>query len=35
MRQYGGEFFEYPKAKVDNALVIKVEIEHMTGKWSG
>lgn len=35
MRQYGGKSFEYPKEKVDNTLIIKVEIEHMTGKQSG
>lgn len=34
MRQYGGESFEYTKANVNNAFIIKVEIEHMTGKQS-
>jgi hypothetical protein len=35
MLQYGGESFEYPAEKVKNTLIIKIEIEHMTGKQSG
>lgn len=35
MQQYSDETFEYPKTKIKNTLVIKVEIEHMTGKQSG
>ena len=34
MQQYSGESFVYPEAKVKNAVVIKVEIENMTGKYS-
>ena len=35
MQQYSGESFAYPEAKVKNTVIIKVEIEHMTGKQSG
>ena len=35
MQQYSDETFDYPKTKIKNTLVIKVEIEHMTGKQSG
>lgn len=35
MQHYGGESFEFPAEKVNNTLIIKVEIEHMTGKQSG
>jgi len=34
MQQYSGESFVYPEAKVKNTVVIKVEIENMTGKYS-
>ena len=35
MQHYSSEKFVYPKAKVNNTVVIKVEIAHMTGKMSG
>ena len=35
MRQYSDGSFEYPENKVKDTVVIKVEIEHMTGKQSG
>ena len=35
MQQYSGESFAYPENKVKNTVIIKVEIEHMTGKQSG
>ncbi len=35
MQQYAGKSFEYSEAKIKNIIVIKVEIEHMTGKQSG
>jgi len=35
MQQYSDETFDYPKTKIKNTLVIRVEIEHMTGKQSG
>ncbi len=34
MRNYTADSFEYPKSAVDEISVIKVEIEHMTGKQS-
>jgi hypothetical protein len=34
MKQYSDESFVYPKTKVKNMVVIKVEIENMTGKYS-
>lgn len=34
MQQYSDESFVYPKTKVKNMVVIKVEIENMTGKSS-
>ena len=34
MQQYSDGTFDYPKTKVKNMLVIRVEIEHMTGKQS-
>ena len=35
MRQYCEKSFEYPEDAVKNTVVIKVEIESMTGKQSG
>ena len=35
MRQYSDGAFDYPKNKIKNTLVIRVEIEQMTGKQSG
>lgn len=35
MRQYSGGSFEYSVDAVENIVVIKVEIESMTGKQSG
>lgn len=35
MEHYGGRTYEYPEAAISNILVIKVEIESMTGKKSG
>ena len=35
MEHYGGGTYEYPEAAISNILVIKVEIESMTGKKSG
>ncbi|MGD9383080.1 MAG: pyridoxamine 5'-phosphate oxidase family protein [Desulfobacterales bacterium] len=35
MQHYSGESFDYPEAKIKNTVVIKVKIEHMTGKYSG
>ena len=32
MQQYSDESFDYPKTKIKNTVVIKVKIEHMTGK---
>ena len=34
MQQYSGASFVYPETKVKNIVVIKVEIENMTGKYS-
>ena len=35
MEHYSDESFEYPQDAVNNTVVIKVEIESMTGKQSG
>ncbi len=35
MQQYSSGVFTYPDAKLKNTIIIKVEIEHMTGKQSG
>ncbi len=35
MQHYSNKKFVYPEANVKNTIVIKVEIEHMTGKASG
>jgi len=35
MQQYSGGTFEYPEEAIKNTIVIKVEIESMTGKASG
>ena len=35
MRQYSGGTFEYPEESLKKTVVIKVEIESMTGKQSG
>ena len=35
MQQYSDGTFDYPKTKEKNTAVIRVEIEHMTGKQSG
>jgi len=35
MEHYEGGTYEYPEAAISNILVIKVEIESMTGKKSG
>jgi nitroimidazol reductase NimA-like FMN-containing flavoprotein (pyridoxamine 5'-phosphate oxidase superfamily) len=35
MAQYSDGTFDHPKTKVKNTLIIRVEIEHMTGKQSG
>ena len=32
MKQYSGESSAYPKAKLKHTVIIKVDIEHMTGK---
>ena len=34
MQHYSGETFDYPENKIKNTVVIKVNIEHMTGKYS-
>ena len=34
MQQYSDKSFTYPENKVKNTVVIKVEIDHMTGKQS-
>jgi len=34
MLHYSGESFDYPEAKIKNTVVFKVNIEHMTGKYS-
>ena len=35
MQQYSDGAFDYPETKIKNILVIRVEIEEMTGKRSG
>ena len=35
MEHYSGCIYDYPEAAINNTLVIKVEIESMTGKKSG
>lgn len=35
MEHYSGRSYDYPEAALNNTLVIKVEIESMTGKESG
>ena len=35
MQHYSGNFYEYPDKIVKKTVIIKVEIEHMTGKQSG
>jgi len=35
MRQFSENAFEYPEKAVDDTIVIKIEIESMTGKRSG
>jgi nitroimidazol reductase NimA-like FMN-containing flavoprotein (pyridoxamine 5'-phosphate oxidase superfamily) len=35
MEHYSGTTYEYPEAAINNTVVIKVEIESMTGKESG
>ena len=35
MEHYSGSFYDHPEAAIHNTLVIKVEIESMTGKKSG
>ena len=35
MQHYSGRSFSYPEPAVENTVVIKVEIESMTGKESG
>jgi len=35
MEHYSGRSFQYPEPAVENTVVIKVEIESMTGKESG
>ena len=35
MQHYSGRSFQYPEPAVENTVVIKVEIESMTGKKSG
>lgn len=35
MAHYGARSSEYPESAIDNTVVIKVEIERMTGKVSG
>jgi hypothetical protein len=35
MQQYSNGVFEYPKEACSNTVVIKIEIESMTGKLSG
>ncbi len=35
MRQYSGGSFEYPVKAVEDIVVVKIEIESMTGKQSG
>ena len=35
MQHYSGRSFQYPEPAVENTVVIKVEIESMTGKESG
>jgi len=33
-QHYSGESFDYPEAKLKHTVIIKVNIEHMTGKYS-
>lgn len=33
-QHYSGESFDFPEAKIKNTVIIKVNIEHMTGKYS-
>ena len=35
MQHYSGRSFQYPEFAVENVVVIKIEIESMTGKISG
>lgn len=35
MQHYSGRSFQYPESAIENTVVIKVEIESMTGKKSG
>jgi len=35
MQQYSGRSFEYLQPEIENTVIIKVEIESMTGKESG
>jgi hypothetical protein len=35
MQHYSGGTYDYSEAAINNILVIKVEIESMTGKKSG
>ncbi len=35
MQQYSGGTFEYPADAIEGIVIIKVEIESMTGKQSG
>ena len=35
MEHYSGRSFQYPESAIENTVVIKVEIESMTGKKSG
>jgi hypothetical protein len=35
MQQYSRSSYEFPDSKVKKTVIIKVEIEHMTGKKSG
>lgn len=35
VEHYSGDSFEYPEAAIDGVVVVKVEIESMTGKKSG
>jgi hypothetical protein len=35
MAHYGGRSFDYPESAIDNTVVIKVQIERLTGKESG
>jgi nitroimidazol reductase NimA-like FMN-containing flavoprotein (pyridoxamine 5'-phosphate oxidase superfamily) len=35
MQHYAGRSFEYVEAAIENTVIIKVEVESMTGKKSG